>query len=74
MRIESRHALQALKALADCFGGFYGAGDLQVRIKGEKIVYCMTAEKCLLGFTPYDEWEGAELGEGDFLFDIDCCF
>ena len=60
-----------LEQLAICFGATVGAGDLQEKLRGQKVVYCMTMQRELRGFTPYNEWEGVEFGEGDFMIDKD---
>jgi hypothetical protein len=47
---------------------------IQERIGGLKIVYCMSQEQQLKGFTPHEDWWGPEMNEGDFLVDDDARF
>ena len=60
-----------IKELAAFFGCEDGKGYLQEKIHGLQIVYCMTFDRRLRGFTPAKDWEGPEMNEGDFL--VDCC-
>jgi hypothetical protein len=46
---------------------------IQERIRGLKIIYCMSQDQLLKGFTPYKEWWGPEMNEGHFLVDNDPC-
>ncbi|MFC1866556.1 hypothetical protein ACFL0H_00220 [Thermodesulfobacteriota bacterium] len=73
--ISSEHAEKSLAALADLFGATLGKGDLQEKIYGQRIVYCMTERQILCGFTPYAQWEGPEMVDRDFLIDKGsaCC-
>ena len=49
-------------------------GGLQEKIRGLMIIYCMSFENKLLGFTPVKEWKGPEMDEGDFLIDRCNCY
>jgi len=61
-----------LGKLAEAFGAT--GGDLQEKLRGKKIVFCMDQRQLLRGFTPANAWDGPEMEEGDFLVhdDEDC--
>lgn len=64
-----RRSSSAAARLESKLAEFFGAteGNLQEKIKGKKVVFCMEQRLVLRGFTPADEWDGPEMKEGDFL-------
>lgn len=64
-----------IAALSELFGVTPGKWDLQEKIHGQRVVYCMDQRQVLQGFTPYSKWPGAEMEDGNFLIDTDggCC-
>ena len=69
VRIRSGHDMRLFTAYFGCKDG----ESIQKKIRGLKIVYLMTEHKELRGFTPADDWEGPDLGEGGYFIDRDCC-
>jgi hypothetical protein len=45
---------------------------IQERIRGQKVIYCMTFGQELRGVTLAEDWEGVEMEEGDFIIDRSC--
>lgn len=70
--VENRETIKKLSSFFGCEGG---KGGLQEKLYRHLIVYCMTFDKrrLLRGFTPYDQWDGPEMNEGDFLIDRCTC-
>ena len=68
--IENREIMEKLATFFSCESG---KGGLQEKIHGQLIVYCMTFDRQLRGFSPADQWEGPEMLEGDFLVDRCSC-
>ncbi len=66
--VERDKFMQKVPAFFGCFGDIRG---LKERICGLRIVYCMTFDKRLQGFSPIEDWQGPEMHDGDFL--VDCC-
>lgn len=59
------------------FARYFGCdgvdGDLQRKINGQRIIYCMNFWQELKGFTPAEQWDGVEMIDGNFLIDrCDC--
>ena len=73
--VPSQYKNKFIIMLTDLSGAKIDKGDLQRRIRGQRIVYCMTEGQVLCGFTPYDQWKGPEIPDGEFLVDTDnaCC-
>jgi len=63
-----------IEQFASYFGCGSGQGGLQERIRGEMIIYCMTFDRRLQGFTLAKDWEGPEMDEGNFLIDSCSCY
>jgi hypothetical protein len=45
----------------------------QEKIKGQKVIYCMTFGQELRGITLAEDWEGVEMEVGNFLVDRSSC-
>ena len=58
-----------IKTFAAYFDCEDGKGNLQEKIHGQRIIYCMNFWQELKGFTPAEKWDGVEMSDGNFLID-----
>jgi hypothetical protein len=61
---------KALAALTKIYGS--DNGDLQAKIRGQRIVCCLDQDRVIWGFIPCDQWEGPKIEDGEFILEKGC--